>query len=480
MGANTTSARSVSDVSGLQMLRAPDWTANFAVDYTQPTSIGTFAATGTVSYSSSFPETDLTLIPGTNTYKYLQPAYYIANLEAVCTTVRQGVTITAYVKNPEQRSRSTTTTWAATMAPASSGARRGPTACASITVRSDQGHGSEPDGRSPAPVPDFPAALGRRDISVRRAAFALQGRLRTMEGIMITARDRLTLIGMSLSLAGGGLAASPAAATAAIDSTPSSELEAGWNAFYAAVGKASDYIRSHPYYRDAENRASGYAIIAAAMIAALETRVIFDPDFPKLHVHDWRLLSGADNPDQRYLWSRMRGGETYRIWGFVRGERRLDFQVYAGQQTKTSPGRSAAFLSFEELKLGPDGAFEVFVSPNRMGANWIENPSDGTQVMIRQVYSQWAFTEPGEVHIDKVGTEGALKPVLTEAEMGQALREAGDEVLMELAAWATMHEATYDHPDRKTLGEIAGCRSIDTSPRVAQLPIHDLFDLRTS
>jgi iron complex outermembrane receptor protein len=96
---NHTSAQVATDVSGLQMLRAPDWTANIAFDYTQPTSMGTVALNGSLSYSSSFPETDLSLLPGTKTYRYLQPAYVMANMQASWTPFDKNVTLTAYVKN---------------------------------------------------------------------------------------------------------------------------------------------------------------------------------------------------------------------------------------------------------------------------------------------------------------------------------------------------------------------------------------------
>src|SRR5262245_27448399 len=139
----------------------------------------------------------------------------------------------------------------------------------------------------------------------------------------------------------------------------SPELKDAWAEFCASLAKAGDYVRSHPYYRDPQNRASGFAMISAVLVGATETQVIHDPDFPIFQVRASRLLVGADNPDQRYLSCRIRGGETYRIWGRIRTERRLTVQVYGGEPTASAPGRSAAFLDFDDIRLESDGSFEI-------------------------------------------------------------------------------------------------------------------------
>lgn len=231
---------------------------------------------------------------------------------------------------------------------------------------------------------------------------------------------------------------------------PGPNVQDGWADLCASLGKAAEYVQAHPYYSDPQNRASGFQMLTAVLYKALEMQVIHDPDFPVFHAHDARTLSGADNPDQRYLSCRIRGGETYRIWGRIRNERRLDIQVYGGAPTKSAPGRSAAFLGFEEMALEPDGAFEITLSPQRAGKNWIENPADGAQLLVRQVYSDWTIETPGEVHIDRVGYEGALRPAVTEAELADRFRTAGEKVLQEVEAWSTLHQMMIGQPDVKT------------------------------
>jgi iron complex outermembrane receptor protein len=87
------------DVSGLQMLRAPDWTANAGFDYTLPTSIGEVVLNGSISYQTSFPQSDLSLLPGTRTYRYLHPSTTLINAQIAWTPWDKQLTLTLYGKN---------------------------------------------------------------------------------------------------------------------------------------------------------------------------------------------------------------------------------------------------------------------------------------------------------------------------------------------------------------------------------------------
>ena len=176
--------------------------------------------------------------------------------------------------------------------------------------------------------------------------------------------------------------------------------------------------------------------LTSLMIARIEENIVWDADFPFFRVIDPRSGEGADNADQRYLVSRVTGGATYRIWGRLGSERRLEFQVYAGAPYLAGGGgRSASFLTFEDLDVGEDGAFEVFLSRVRMPGNWLENPDDGTKVFVRQVYGAWSLDAPGEVHIDRVGGEGELSPPVTEAVMARRLQQAADDLRSHVRVW---------------------------------------------
>lgn len=239
----------------------------------------------------------------------------------------------------------------------------------------------------------------------------------------------------------------------------SSELRVAQDKFEAAIRDAHKYIRNHKFYRDPENRASAHAFLAAMTLKAIEHDLVLDPDFPFFRTLDFRLREGGDNPDQTYFMAPLRGGASYRIWGRRGGERRLDFQTYAGNPYAAGGGRMAGFLDSEALKIAADSSFEVIVSPDPQPGNWLPNPPDGTQILVRQVFSDWEREVPGEVHIDRIGNEGQLKPMITETEMAQRLRAAAEQVRVHIRHWPETVERGWARTPVNTMS-----KPFDTGP----------------
>jgi hypothetical protein len=220
-------------------------------------------------------------------------------------------------------------------------------------------------------------------------------------------------------------------------------LDAAFDGLIEAMAEATRSLRAHPFFADADNQTSGYRFVLSMLMARLEEEVIFDPDFPSLRSVDVRIREAGDNPDQRYWTSRLRGGETYRIWGNVGTARRVDVQIYAGIPAQQGGGRSASFLDFESIDVAPDGSFEVLASPERLPGNWLECPADATRLFVRQVFSDWERELPGEVHLDRVGAEGEPKPVLAHDELAARLRAAARELTTRVSLWPEMVRTRY-------------------------------------
>ena len=267
----------------------------------------------------------------------------------------------------------------------------------------------------------------------------------------------LLATGSALCASGMAQAAEPtsppaAAAPTATQKADEADLAAAWSEFTGTLGNLTTFLQQHPFSREPENRAAAYAYLTSMMVARFEEDVIFDPDFPYFRVLDHRIREGGDNPDQRYLMSIIKGGETYRVWGKLGTERRLDFQIYAGDPFIPNGGRSASFLSSDTLAVASDGSFEVWVSPERHEGNWLENPADGNQILVRQIFSDWSKETPGDVHIDRVGHEGDLKPALTERAMAARLRQAATDLDRHVRIWPTMVGKRYLGLPPNTLG----------------------------
>jgi hypothetical protein len=212
-------------------------------------------------------------------------------------------------------------------------------------------------------------------------------------------------------------------------------LDQAFDKFLGAIKESKEFIERHPFYRDPENRASGMAYISRLLIRTLEEDVVQDPDYPFFRVLDFRIREGGDNPDQRYLMAPIKGGETYRVWGTLGKQRRLDFQIYAGVPYIKGGGHNASNLGMENIKFDKDGHFEVILSLQKGAGNWMENPPDATKLLVRQVFSDWKNETPGEVHIDRVGQEGALKPVVSESQMADKLNAAAGDLIQTVEVW---------------------------------------------
>lgn len=222
-------------------------------------------------------------------------------------------------------------------------------------------------------------------------------------------------------------------------------------ALAVALTESADFVRQQAFYTDDLNRAAGMAFLSRMLLWSLQFKLNQDPDFPFFRVLDFNTRVGGDNPDQRYLMCPIRGGEQYRIWGTRGSVRRLDLQVYAGTPWKKGAGRSASELAMEDIQFNPDGSFEITLSQKRATGNWLENPPDSTEVLIRQIISDWRTELPGEVHIDRVGFEGALKPVLTSAEVARRINAVAEELKSQTQAWPDLFTRTVRAVPANTL-----------------------------
>lgn len=258
-------------------------------------------------------------------------------------------------------------------------------------------------------------------------------------------RDFLVTFGVAGGLAAGGVnaLAQGTASSGGAAADPSREIGRGngdaltqaVQALAATLTESADFIRHHPFYTDDLNRAAGMAFLSHMLLWSLQYKLNQDPDYPFFRVLDFNTRVGGDNPDQRYLMCPIRGGENYRIWGTKGSVRRLDLQVYAGTPWKKGAGRSASALAMEDIRFNPDGSFEITLSQKRAAGNWLENPPDSTEVLVRQIISDWRTELPGEVHIDRVGYEGALKPALNSAEVARRINAVAEELKSQTHAW---------------------------------------------
>ncbi len=186
-------------------------------------------------------------------------------------------------------------------------------------------------------------------------------------------------------------------------------LHAAFMELVSALESVETQLANSPSVTNAAEEVGAYRHILRAFAKGMEAEILQDADYPYFRILDFWLREGGDNPDQRYAFTPIRGGETYRIWGELGSAARVEFQIYAGRPWDGS-GKSVGYLTFEEIEIAPDGSFEVFASAQESEGNWLQNPAEGTTLFARHIYADWSDAPTGDIHIDRVGFEGRRRP----------------------------------------------------------------------
>lgn len=232
------------------------------------------------------------------------------------------------------------------------------------------------------------------------------------------------------------------------DATSNSAAELGraFDGLLESIRSAERDIVAGPAFSGDIEMAAGYQHIVRSMKKAIEGAVLQDVDFPYFRILDFWQREGGDNPDQRYAFSPVRGGEDYRIWGSLGSACRIEVQLYSGDPwAGPGAGESVGYLTFEELLLTEDGDFEVLLTSysDPDGLNELVNPAEATSVFVRHIYDEWNPRYPGEVHIDRVGFEGNRQLPPTATEMVERLDAASHMVERAITVWPDFVNQRY-------------------------------------
>ena len=177
--------------------------------------------------------------------------------------------------------------------------------------------------------------------------------------------------------------------------------------------------------------------LGQAFDLALETR---DTRYPSLHAFcgPSRKL-GGDCADFTYQQAWIDGESAYRIVG-DRGTARFVNITVQGPR-RAGPGVlhepfgdvPEANLTGAELVTAADGTFEVYVGGPQRGQNWLPTTPGSRKLFIRQGFDDWS-EEPSRMRIERTDM-ASPRPVLTAAQMVDAIAWAGEFVTGVMADW---------------------------------------------
>ena len=224
-------------------------------------------------------------------------------------------------------------------------------------------------------------------------------------------------------------------------------LSAAWDDFCEQLKSAGRLPFRPGVPRGDLSRAEGFRTLAGNIALALQFHLENnDPLHPELiHYFNPIRKQGGDNPDSVYVGGPINGTDTYRISGH-RGTARY-FAVTAVETGNTPWGGKVAHTLFgKDIRVEPDGSFELICSPHPHPGNWLRTTPDTFRVTFRQFFADWENETPMQARIDRLG-DAAPPPALDAPRIAGGLGVAARWVGESVEYWANMIEMWKARPN---------------------------------
>lgn len=205
------------------------------------------------------------------------------------------------------------------------------------------------------------------------------------------------------------------------------ELDAAWQSLCDNLSRASKVISTDPRSDDPVMRAAGYRYLLNLLNAGLE-QVVFsaDPDYPEVgHLQDNTKRYATESPDCLFGHAVLDPGGTYRLTGTGGRARYIGLTLYDTvslyEKARSDRDRPtdfrAAFKAATGSTLGAisnpggitlrdNGDFEVIISAEPHGGNWLPMPPNTKDIITRQYFYDWDAEEPYHVSIERIDVDG--------------------------------------------------------------------------
>ncbi len=209
-----------------------------------------------------------------------------------------------------------------------------------------------------------------------------------------------------------------------------------WADFCDTLKEAGGHILTESAPGSPAERAEGYRYLLGLVSAGIGQAVGFaDADVPSFFRNpDSSSKWGAENADNLYLWTKIRGDASYRITGTRGSVHDFLIEVKEGYM-QLGDDRNFAALSAGDIEVAPDGSFEIVLSADEHRGNWLPLHPDARYVAIRQYFYDWDSEEAAEFRIVRIGNEGRPPRPPEPAAMAVILDEAGEWVETTAGFW---------------------------------------------
>lgn len=111
---------------------------------------------------------------------------------------------------------------------------------------------------------------------------------------------------------------------------------------------------------------------------------------------------GFDNPDNVFVGiGPMDDQHTYRVFGFRGTADLITFQLFEG------PLGGGATLTSDDLEVGLDGSYELFISPSPQPGDWMQSTPLTQRLIVRVYLVDWDTEREPSMQIEVLGEDGS-------------------------------------------------------------------------
>jgi hypothetical protein len=200
-----------------------------------------------------------------------------------------------------------------------------------------------------------------------------------------------------------------------------------WREFCDLLADAGESVLAEGNPDDPLDRAEGFRMLTRLLRGVLESHLEHArPAHPQLicTCHETIKIVG-ENPDNHYLGASLDGRYDYRIWGTRGGARWISFNLFSGGGFGGGGPGTGATLHEEQMQVEPDGTFEVIISQDAHPGNWLRSDADTRSIAIRQTFLDKRNQEHADLHIERLGADGAPPEPLSAEHLYRSLVIAG-------------------------------------------------------
>ena len=214
---------------------------------------------------------------------------------------------------------------------------------------------------------------------------------------------------------------------------------AAWEAFCDQLKQAGAVLGRATTPEDELTQAEGLRklvrMIRMGFDASLEYGSVEHPEVYRLVTPT--TLGEGETSDAHYHQAMIDGRRTYRVHGRRGTAPWMEFTVYAGKIGLDSGSAQVGAITEVDLQVGPDGSFELMLSPDPQSGNWIRTTPEASVLFIRQYAHDWGRTQDATFAIECVGASGD-RPPLTVAEVARAMARTAGYVARSSNIWAAI------------------------------------------